>query len=63
MLDPKLLERAGRDIAAWNKYLASIPVTDRAQWHVRRDARPVFSTHGQSAPKPHLDPLPTLRNN
>ncbi len=32
MLDPKLLERAGRDIAAWNKYLASIPVTDRAQW-------------------------------
>lgn len=32
MLDPKLLDRAARDIAAWNKYLASIPVTDRAQW-------------------------------
>lgn len=31
-LDPKLVERAAKDIASWNKYLASIPVTDRAQW-------------------------------
>ncbi|MFC9556031.1 relaxase/mobilization nuclease domain-containing protein [Rhodococcus sp. NPDC056960] len=30
--DPKMLDRAARDIAAWNRYLASIPVTDRAQW-------------------------------
>ncbi|MBM4479793.1 relaxase/mobilization nuclease domain-containing protein (plasmid) [Prescottella equi] len=31
-LDPKLVERAATDIASWNKYLASIPVSDRAQW-------------------------------
>lgn len=30
--DPKMLDRAARDITAWNKYLTSIPVTDRAQW-------------------------------
>lgn len=30
--DPKMLDRAARDITAWNKYLTSIPATDRAQW-------------------------------
>lgn len=30
--DPKMLDRAARDITAWNKYLTSIPITDRAQW-------------------------------
>lgn len=31
-LDPRLYERAARDIEQWNKYLATIPVSDRAQW-------------------------------
>ncbi len=30
--DPELLARAAQDIEQWNKYLTSIPVTDRAQW-------------------------------
>ncbi|MFZ2175946.1 MAG: relaxase/mobilization nuclease domain-containing protein [Rhodococcus sp. (in: high G+C Gram-positive bacteria)] len=31
-INPALVARAARDIESWNKYLTSIPVTDRAQW-------------------------------
>jgi len=31
-IDPKLIERAAQDIAKWNQYLSTIPITDRAEW-------------------------------
>lgn len=31
-IDPELVARAAQDIEKWNKYLASIPVDDHAQW-------------------------------
>ncbi|WP_072713684.1 relaxase/mobilization nuclease domain-containing protein [Rhodococcus rhodnii] len=30
--DPRMLDRAVKDLTAWNGYLASVPVSDRAQW-------------------------------
>lgn len=32
LTDPQLVHRAAKDLAAWNKYLRSIPYEDRAQW-------------------------------